>query len=194
MRGLRFLAAMLIVIWSGGVVSSQSLADIARKEEERRKTVKTQSKVYTNQDLRPGRSVAVPPSSTATSTSSSTSSGGETAAAGPETPGAGAGPQADAPPPEKRDQKYWKDRLAAAQLAVERARVMADAMQTRINSLNADFVNTDDPARRAVVERDRQRALAELNRLKEEVAAGAERIAEIEDEARRANVPPGWLR
>lgn len=192
MRGLRFLAAMLIVTWSGGAVSSQSLADIARKEEERRKTVKTQSKVYTNQDLRPGRSVAVQPSSTSTSTS--TSSGGETAAAGSETPGAGAGPLADAPPPEKRDQKYWKDRLAAAQLALERARVTADAMQNRINSLNADFVNTDDPARRAVVERDRQRALAELNRLKEEVAAGAERIAEIEDEARRANVPPGWLR
>mgnify|MGYP006338744719 CR=1 FL=1 len=30
MRGLRFLAAMLIVTWSGGAVSSQSLADIAR--------------------------------------------------------------------------------------------------------------------------------------------------------------------
>ena len=66
MRGLRFLAAMLIMTWSGGAVSSQSLADIARKEEERRKTVKTQSKVYTNQDLRPGRGVAVQASRTST--------------------------------------------------------------------------------------------------------------------------------
>ena len=36
-------------------------------------------------------------------------------------------------------------------------------MQTRINALTTDFVNRDDPAQRAVIEHDRQKALAELD-------------------------------
>ena len=67
-------------------------------------------------------------------------------------------------------------------------------MQTRINSLNADFVNRDDPAQRAVIERDRQKALAELGRLKQGVLDTKKAIADLEEEARRAGVPPGWMR
>ena len=46
---------------------------------------------------------------------------------------------------------------------------MVDALQTRINALTADFVNRDDPAQRAVIERDRQKNIAELNRLKQTI-------------------------
>jgi hypothetical protein len=67
-------------------------------------------------------------------------------------------------------------------------------MQTRINSLNADFVNRDDPAQRAVIERDRQKALAELARLKQSILDTKKKTADFEEEARRAGVPPGWLR
>jgi hypothetical protein len=63
-------------------------------------------------------------------------------------------------------------------------------MQTRINSLNADFVNRDDPAQRAVIERDRQKALAELGRLKQGVLDTKKAIADLEEEARRAGVRP----
>ena len=55
-------------------------------------------------------------------------------------------------------------------------------------------MNTDDPAKRSVVERDRQRALGEIERLKKEVAEQTKAIAGIEEEARRAGVPAGWLR
>jgi archaellum component FlaC len=52
----------------------------------------------------------------------------------------------------------------------------------------------DDPVKRSGVERDRQKALAELERLKKEVKDVTKSISDIEEEARRANVPPGWLR
>ena len=62
-RGLA--AALAVVVLSGTTVSlrAQSLADVAKKEEERRKAVKESGKSYTNSDLH-----SVPPA-TANSTS-----------------------------------------------------------------------------------------------------------------------------
>ena len=55
-------------------------------------------------------------------------------------------------------------------------------------------MNRDDPAQRAKIEADRKTALAELDRVKEEIEAQQKEITAIEDEARRAGVPSGWLR
>ena len=57
-----------------------------------------------------------------------------------------------------------------------------------------DFVNRDDPAQRAKLEADRKTALAELERVKKELETQTKGIAAIEEEARRAGVPAGWLR
>jgi hypothetical protein len=77
---------------------------------------------------------------------------------------------------------------------LERDQVLADALQTRINSLTADFTARDDPAQRGVIGADRQRALDELERLKRQIEKDRKAIADVEEEARRARVPPGWLR
>ncbi len=72
--------------------------------------------------------------------------------------------------------------------------MLADALQSRLNALTTDIVNRDDPAQRAQLERERQRALLELDRTKIEIAEHVKAIAAIEEEARKAGVPPGWLR
>ena len=77
---------------------------------------------------------------------------------------------------------------------LDRDQTFADALQTRINSLTADFVNRDDPAQRLVLERDRQKAIAELARLQQDIVNGKKALADLEEEARRAGVPAGWLR
>jgi hypothetical protein len=69
-----------------------------------------------------------------------------------------------------------------------------DSLQSRINALQTDFVNRDDPAQRAKIEGDRKAALAELERVKKELDENTKKITAIEDEARRAGVPAGWLR
>ena len=71
---------------------------------------------------------------------------------------------------------------------------LADALQTRINALTADFASRDDPIQRAGIERDRQKALSELERLKKSVVDGKKALADLDEEARKAGVPPGWLR
>ena len=84
--------------------------------------------------------------------------------------------------------------MSAARAALERSRIFAEALQSRINALSTDFVNRDDPAQRAQLELERQRSVAELERVKREMGEQTKAIAAIEEEARKAGVPPGWLR
>ena len=102
------------------------------------------------------------------------------------------------PTPTTRDRSrietYWSGQLKALRDELARDQDYADAMQTRINALTTDFVNRDDPAQRAVIEQNRQKALAELARLTKAVAGLEEGDRRLLEEARRAGVPPGWLR
>lgn len=164
--------------------STKPLADVAKAEEARRQQVRKPSKVITNNDLRPdiSRGIASQPS-TATSTTPGNASPSNT------TPG---GPAADPGP--AKDQAYWSTRIKTARDMLQRQQLFADSLQTRINSLTTDFVNRDDPAQRAKIETDRQTALAELERVKKEMTDTNKEITAIQDEARRAGVPAGWLR
>ena len=84
--------------------------------------------------------------------------------------------------------------MKALQANLERDRIYVDALQSRINALTTDFVNRDDPAQHAVVGLERDKAVAELRRLKQATVDDQKAIADLDEEARRAGVPPGWLR
>ena len=183
-------------------LQAQSLGDVARKEEERRKNTPPATKVYTNQDLSGAPAPAAEPApkegekgaasdKTAKGDNAPAKEGADKAAAKPGDQAAG---DKTPPPQDQKDQKYWKQRADAARLALERDSGYLDAMQSRINALTTEFVNRDDPAQRGVIERDRQRALTELDRLKKQIADDRKAISDLEEEARRAGVPPGWLR
>jgi hypothetical protein len=164
-------------------VFAQSLGDIAKKEEERRKKIADPAKVYTNKDLGAPPVASTPPPAATTP---------GTPAAPAEAPKATEAEAKDKEP--AKDQKYWAGRLKTLRDDVARNETYAEALQTRLNSLQADFVNRDDPAQRAVIERDRNKVAAELGRLKQAMTDGKKAITDLEEEARRAGVPPGWLR
>jgi hypothetical protein len=84
--------------------------------------------------------------------------------------------------------------MQGARDALQRSQVFAEALQSRINGLTTDVTSRDDPAQRAAVATDRQKALAELNRVKDDIARQTKAIADIQDEARRGGIPPGWVR
>lgn len=174
----------LIVLAMPGVsaIRAQSLADVARAEEARRKIAPKAAKTYTNQDLRPdARSQR--PSGPLPSTPA-----GMSPAPTPEE-----APKEPEPDPRK-DEQYWRTRINEAGERLERTKLFAEALQSRVNALTTDFVNRDDPAQRAVIGQDRQKALNELTRVQTEIRDFTKAIADIEEEARRAGVPPGWLR
>jgi hypothetical protein len=198
---MRFtLVAMAIsTLLVGGAVrplAAQSLADLSRQEEERRKSLKEPAKVITNKDLGGAApaSAAPPPSSQA---APETAAGSESSTAKPGEAGKDAQKDIDKAKDSKdpaKDQKYWSDRLKQLQTALDRDQNYSGALQTQINSLSADFVSRDDPAQKAVIDQNRQKALAELNRLKDAIVKDKKAIDDLHDQARRAGVPPGWLR
>ena len=171
---------------------AQSLGDVARQEEARRKSIKEPAKVYTNDNLR-GSDIPAPPAATTPQTPAAAAAG---APASTEPPAAvqppGAAPAATQA--EVKDEKYWRGRVDAARTALTRAQTFQDALQSRINALSADFVNRYDTAQRNVIAGERQKALAELDRVRQEIAASQKAIAAIQEEARRASVPAGWVR
>ena len=187
------LTAALGVTPSG----AQSLGDVARKAEASR--AGSASKVYTNESL--PASTALPAAAPAAPPAAQAQAGGAgqpastpgTGKTPPEQAKAGAATDAKAAPAEK-DEKYWRQRLQAEREALARAQAFAEALQSRINALSTDFVNRDDPAQRNTIAADRQKALTELERVQKEIAQHTQAIADIQQEARRAGVPAGWVR
>ena len=190
---LRFLVVVVLMSLAAGraaVVSAQSLADLAKKEEERRKEMKGPTKVITNKDLAP-----VPTRSTPAPADGAAPPAGAPASGDAAEGAKGAKDEKDAKANEPaKDKAYWAGRLKGLQETLDRDQTYADALQSRINALTTDFVNRADPAQRSVIERDRQRSLAELAKLKEQTQKDKKALADLDEEARRAGVPPGWLR
>jgi hypothetical protein len=199
MRGKRWIELIVALLVAGRMPAAwaQSLADVARQEEERRKTQPQAAKVYTNRDLAPVPPSSVPPPTPdASGTADSQPSTGNPAKDAGD-PGSADKDKGDAGQDGKgevRGQAFWSGRLRALQDTLDRDSTFADALQSRINALTTDFVNRDDPAQRATIERDRLKAIAELERLEKQVVQDRKAIADFEEAARRAGVPPGWLR
>jgi hypothetical protein len=188
-RAPYILAAVLCLggaLLAGRPAWAQSLADLAKKEEDRRKATGPPAKVYTNKDLSHRAESAPPPAEGSGTPADTAKDAKDKDSAKDKGAAKGAEPV--------RDQAYWAGRLKTLQDQLVRDQNYADAMQTRINSLTADFDNRDDPAQRAVIEQNRQKSVAELARLNKSVLDTKKAIADLQEEARRAGVPPGWLR
>jgi hypothetical protein len=184
------LTGTLMLLWLGmPAVSAQqppSLGEIAKREAERRRALKVEGKVYTNKDLPKSANPAQP--STAAPAPVPTAE----QKAATQKPAEAAPVEKDKE--EEKDEAWWRKRITAARDALQRTELAGDAFQSRINALTTDFVNRDDPYQRAQISIDRQKALNELERVKADIVRIKQQIAEIEEEARVAGVPPGWLR
>jgi hypothetical protein len=102
-----------------------------------------------------------------------------------------AGEQAKDP---AKDEQWWRARMNNAKAAIERDNLLIDALQSRINALQADVVNIDDPVQQGKARQNLGKALGELDLMKQKRDTDTKAIAAIQDEARRASVPPGWIR
>jgi len=176
------LIAALSMTW-GLLASSamaQDLATLAKKEKARRAKIASPGKVLTEEDA--------------------AAKGGSVTAVELQTPSNL--PSQGEPAPEDslaKRQSVWKGRaedvrsaLVSAQKALEEAQRAEAAFRSDVAPLSA--ADAQDPMRL----QKREARLAEMNKqievLKAGVTAARANIAAFEDEARRAGVPPGWLR
>ena len=200
MKKLLIYSAMALFACASVASAQSPLAEAARREAARRKTMETvkapAAPTFTNDDLAklPPRPAPVAPLPATEPTTVGvagavppTPAADPAAAAAPGAPGAAA-------PAAPRDEKYWRERITTARNNLSRAEIFAESLQSRINALSTDLVNRDDPAQRQKIAADRQRALTELSKVQAEIADFKKAITDIETEARRTGVPAGWLR
>jgi hypothetical protein len=183
----------LVVAWAvltllASSATAQSLAELAREGQDRKQQAskapeKGQKKTFTNSDLGPGGpDRAAPPAQTASPPQVDAKDAGRPA---PPKPGEQT---------EVRDEAWWRNRITTARADLQRNELFLEALQSRVNALSTDFVGRDDPMQRAQVGANRQRALAEMERVRADIDKLKKQIVEIEEEGRIAGVPPGWLR
>jgi hypothetical protein len=186
-RILAAAAVAIVLVVPAAASQTPPLGEVARKEQERRKETPAAGKVYTNKDL--PQSAAAPKADGAKpaepSSAIPTEPGSEPrpAAATPADPSTGAA-----------DEAQWKNRINAAREELRRSEMFAEALQTRGRSLSRDSMTRDDPAQRARLRQEHVDVNEEIARVKQEIERGRKQIADIEEEARKAGVPPGWLR
>ena len=196
------LGTMSAAILGGSAAAARAqtptLGEVAKKEADRRKAQPSAGKVYTNKDL---------PASAQAPATGAPASGQQTgtpvdpvAAATAQKPG-DAKPEGEAkaegetkPEGETKDEAWWKNRIMSTREELRRNEMFAEALQTRINALSRDYTSRDNPAQRRQIGQERAESLSELSRVKQDVERGKKQIADIEEEARKAGVPPGWLR
>ena len=153
--------------------SAQSLADIARKERERQKTV--QSKIVVT-------------------------GGAATTVAGTSSTSAAPAPTPPVKPPELtdkqgHDEKYWRAAFQKARDDVKRAETRVELLDLKVKELNTQLLRQSD-----IYNRENRlgpeitAAQKELEDTRKEAAQAKQKIPDLEDELRRSGGLAGWAR
>jgi hypothetical protein len=175
MRLIRSFVLLLVTLaLSAGLASAQSLAEVAKKEKQRRTSNASDSKtVITDRELT--RSYGGLPTTLPSSTSTAA---GETEAATSESESQDDDGEAQ---DETRTEAYWQGRVAGAKEKIARLE---------------QEVNSDDwgEGQRFGVDPMGQNNLSRRQQSEQELTAARAELEAIRAEARRAGVPPGWVR
>ena len=185
MNSLWQMPAVLVFLASWLASPPTGLADVAQREAFRRLATQKSQASLTNLGL---PQEPVPPAAV------SLNSPPAPAAADPATKPADApaAPGGKSEPP--RDESWWRGKMTELRAAEEKDRQSVDALQTRINRLQADSVNIDDPLKQTKARMDLVTALETLDKMKAQVEADRRAISDLQEEARRRSIPAGWIR
>jgi hypothetical protein len=191
--------------------SAQTLADIAKKDNDRRKSVKHPAKVITNddvQDVKPimpmmendgsGAKPVDPKAANANGAPANTNADmPQGASAGAATTQSGQKPgeakPAGTPGVKSGDEAAWRSRMQGARDAVSRTQLQLEGMRNRAAQLTAASAAANQE-QRGTFQKQQQDALQEYDRLRADLQKSQKALADLEAEASRSGVPPGWLR
>ncbi|HET7292244.1 MAG TPA: hypothetical protein VFM88_07460 [Vicinamibacteria bacterium] len=177
-RTLGLAAGLAVALSASG--QQEGLAAAAQREKERRKKTAAPAATYTDKDLPSSAGDASPKPEGSASPS----------------PSPAAGETRQAP----RDEAHWRGRATALQSAITAAEARVrkaqedydGARKGNIQPLPMDAMSQMPPIPQVNPEADRLQK--ELESAKAALASAQKALADFEEEARKAGVPPGWLR
>ena len=191
---MRKFAALLPIVLLAMLVPtaySQSLADLANKEKQRREEIKNDRVITSEEAAKYG-------------------SGSETAAPTPDQPsgkensGEKATETATQSQPEKpqsnepvdfqgRPESFWRKTMAEARARVKTLENEANVLILKQNDLQMQFYREDNGFKREGIQREMQKTFYEQDMNKENLAKAKSALQDLENEARKSGALPGWL-
>lgn len=187
---LRALACGAVII--GAIVTgepllrAQSLADVARREKERR-AAQEKARTYTNTDLPPADTAPPPvaPPAIPSSASGTAPAGPRDDATTAETNAAASEQPAKAR--EKRDESYWRARAKALHDRITKANADVAATRSRLDSLDAAPPSPENTQEHAVT-------AATLKRLQDNAQALLDELGRFSALTSTLKIPADWIR
>jgi chromosome segregation ATPase len=214
MRRIISSAVGLCVLAMAVSASAQTLADLAKKDTARRKTVKHPSKVYTNEDVEHVKPIVPMTAEAEAANAAAAASQGQNPAPQNEplhdgqegrvsSGQSGAAPAAAAATPDAQakpgtqvkagEEGAWRARMQSARDAVSRTQLQLESMRTRAAQLTAASAAAPED-QRAGTQKKQQEALQEYDKLRADLQKNQKALSDLEGEAAKAGVPPGWVR
>lgn len=198
--------ATLILFVGSTTMFAQSVDRIIRQERARQARTVASGKVYTNLDLEqfkapvtsqatdadtPDASDPSAKSKESGKTTTEPKAATEPSAENPKADSAKKSSEAAAP---VRDMKYWRQQASDARTKIQSLENKSDVLQLRLNDLNNKFQREQDVPQREAYQTDIQKTLLEVDETKSQLEAARRDLEDVERQARRENVPPGWIR
>ncbi|MBI4444384.1 MAG: hypothetical protein HY645_00630 [Acidobacteria bacterium] len=166
---------------------SSPLAELSRKEKERKRNVVKKAPVISNADLQKFADARV-----TTSQPSELPSDIEVALEAPATPTAEAQPAAASQKPlTEKDLEFWKAAFNEARLNLKNAVNLDLVLQLRINNLQNAYLREDDGATQALLQRQLQETSDQLQQNVLEIEKAKKALDILAEEARRSGLQPG---
>jgi hypothetical protein len=184
------LPAVLFVLFASAAYS-QSLADLANKEKERREEI-TNARVITPEEARKFITESETPAPSADQQSGKSDS--EQKGSGAETHAQSEKTDSDEPVDfEGRPESYWRKTMADARQKVKDLENEANVLILKQNSLQNEFYREDDGFKREGIQREIQKTYYEQDQNKENLEKAKAALQDLENEARKSGALPGWI-
>ena len=184
------IAALMIAIASAAY--SQSLADLANKEKERRAKIGAATKVITNEEAAKYKGGAVTTATLPSQPSPKADEGKKEG--GTETSSQKPKAELDEPVDFKsRPESFWRKTMADARKNVKDCENAANAHTLKLADLQTQFYREDDGFKREGIQREMQKAYYEQDLNKENLTKAKSILLDLEKEARKSGALPGWI-
>jgi hypothetical protein len=172
---------------------SESLADLAKKEQERRAKIPTETKVITNDDSEKYKggpiTTGTHPSEPATENTSTEKTASGTAAT---TKGIAA--SSDEPVDlEGRPESFWRQTMSDVRKQVKDLENQTDILILKLNDLQNKFYREDNGFKQQEIQTEINKTFYEQDQVKDKLAKAKDQLDDLEKEARKSGALPGWI-
>jgi hypothetical protein len=193
---MKLASISLIVIFALSTAlagDSESLADLANKEQQRRAKITSETKVITNDDSEKYKDGAVT-TGTIPAEPSDENTGAESAGSG--TDASAKGLKADSDEPVDllgRPESFWRQTMTDARKQVKDLENQADVLVLKLNDMQNKFYSEDNGFKQQQIQTEINKTFYEQDLIKDNLAKAKDQLQDLEKEARKSGALPGWI-